>query len=145
MRSSKVSFDGDDPLVVGDEGNEHVEQRRVAARGAAAQEDIAAAVQHPLGFVRDVRGQGALCDQLRRRKGSCAEAPHGDVHVRAGGGAHRWPGVTRRPTGRRGSVAGNAPGRVQAQATLTPPPTRNARRSRSSIAPLVAARLSPDA
>ena len=57
-------------LVVGDEGNERVEQRRVAARGAAADEDIAAGVQHPLGFVTDVRGQGALCDQLRRRKGS---------------------------------------------------------------------------
>ena len=37
-------LDGDDPLVVGDEGNEHVEQRRVAARGAAADEDIAAGV-----------------------------------------------------------------------------------------------------
>ena len=62
------------------------EQRRVAARGAAADEDIGAGVQHPLGFVRDVRGQRAMCDQLRRRKGSCAEGPHGDGHVRAGGG-----------------------------------------------------------
>ena len=60
MRSSKVFLDGDDPLVVGDEGNERVEQRRLAARGAAADEDIAAGVQHPLGFVTDVRGQGAL-------------------------------------------------------------------------------------
>ena len=74
------------PLVVGDEGNEHVEQRRVAARGAAAQEDIVAGVQHPLGFVTDVRGQRAMCDQLRRRKGSCAEGSHGDGHARAGRG-----------------------------------------------------------
>ena len=100
--------------VVGDEGNEHVEQRRVAARGAAADEDIGAGVQHPLGFVTDVRGQGALCDQLRRRKGSCAEAPHGDGQVRAGRGhtdGHARPVVqpgvedrpreTRRATSRR--------------------------------------------
>ena len=60
MRSFQGVLDGDDPLVVGDEGNERVEQRRVAARGAAADEDIAAGVQHPLGFVRDVRGQRAL-------------------------------------------------------------------------------------
>ena len=84
--------------------NEHVEQRRVAARGAAADEDIAAGVQHPLGFVRDVRGQRAMCDQLRRRKGSCAEGPHGDGHVRAGRGhtdGHArpvaQPGVEDRP------------------------------------------------
>ena len=49
-------------------------------------------------------GQRALCDQLRRRKGSCAEAPHGDGHVRAGGGhtdGHArpvaQPGVEDRP------------------------------------------------
>ena len=44
----------------GDEGNERVEQRRLAAPGAAAHEDITAGVQHPLGFVTDVRGQGAF-------------------------------------------------------------------------------------
>ena len=64
-------LDGDDPLVVGEEGNEGVEQRRLAAPGAAAHEDIPADVQHPRGLVADVRGQRALCDQLRRRIGSC--------------------------------------------------------------------------
>ena len=60
MRRLQGILDGDDPLVVGDEGNERVEQRRLAAPGAAAHEDIAAGVQHPLGFVTDVRGQRAL-------------------------------------------------------------------------------------
>ena len=130
-------LDGDDPLVVGDEGNEHVEQRRVAAPGAAADEDIAAGVQHPLGLVTDVRGQRAMCDQLRRRKGSCAEAPHGDGQVRGWRGHTDGHARPRRPTGRRGSAAGNVPGHVQAHATLTPPRTRNARLVRSSSAPLV--------
>ena len=66
-------LDGDDPLVVGDEGNERVQQRRLPAPRAAAHEDIPAGVQHPRGLVTDVRGQRALCDQLRRRKGSCCQ------------------------------------------------------------------------
>ena len=56
------------------------------------------------------------------------------------GGQHRWPRATRRPTGRRGSAAGNVLGHVEAHATLTLPAIRNARMSRSSSAPLVAAR-----
>ena len=37
-------LDGDDPLVVGQECDEGVEQRRLAAAGAAAHEDIPAGV-----------------------------------------------------------------------------------------------------
>ena len=96
-------LDGDDPLVVGDEGNERFEQRRLAAHGAAAHEDIAAGVQHPLGFVTDVCGQRALCDQLRRRKGSCAEALYGNGHARpvAQPGVEDRPRETRWATSRR--------------------------------------------
>ena len=59
-------LDGDDPLVVGDEFDEGIEQRRLAAAGAAAHEDIAARVEGPRGCVADVFGQRALVDQLRR-------------------------------------------------------------------------------
>ncbi len=58
-------LDGDDPLVVGDEFDEGIEQRRLAAAGAAAHEDVAAGVEGPLGRVADVFGERALVDQLR--------------------------------------------------------------------------------
>ena len=77
-------LDGDDPLVVGDECNQGVEERRLAAAGAAAHENVAPGVQRRFRRRADVLGQRALCDQLRRREGSCAEPPHGDRHVRAG-------------------------------------------------------------
>ena len=63
-------LDGDDPLVVRDEGNEGIEERRLAAPGAAAHQNVAAGVEGPLGRVPDVFGQRALLHQLRRRKGS---------------------------------------------------------------------------
>ena len=59
-------LDGDDPLVVGDKCDERIEERRLAAPGAAADEDIAARVEGPLGRGADVFGQRALVDQLRR-------------------------------------------------------------------------------
>ena len=77
-------LDGDDPLVGGDEFDERIEERRLAAAGAAAHEDVAARVEGPLGRGADVFGERALLDQLRRRKGSRAEAPDGDRHVRTG-------------------------------------------------------------
>ena len=103
-------LDGDDPLVVGDELDERVEQRRLAAPGAAAHEDIPAGVQHPLGLVADVRGQRALCDQLRRRKGSFAEPPHGDRDVTGWPAGRRWPRASRRPGAHRGSASWPGPG-----------------------------------
>ena len=66
MRSSKRVLDGDDPLVVGDEFDEGVEERRLAAAGAAAHENVAAGVQRLFGRRADVFGERALFDQLRR-------------------------------------------------------------------------------
>ena len=77
-------LDGDDPLVVGDEFNQRVEERRLAAPGAAAHQNIPARVEGPLGRVADVFRQRALGDQLRRRERAFAEPPDGDRHVRAG-------------------------------------------------------------
>ena len=57
----------------------------------------------------------------------------GAVHVRG------VAGVWQRTRTATGSASGNAPGHVQAHATLTPPTTRNARMSRSSMGPLVSA------
>ena len=77
-------LDGDDPLVVGEQLDERVEERRLAAAGAAAHQDVALGVQRLFRRRADVLGERAVCDQLRRREGSCAEPPHGDRHVRAG-------------------------------------------------------------
>ena len=71
--------------VVGDEGDERVEERRLAAPGPAAHQNVAAGVEGPLGRGADVLGEGSLLYELRRRKGSCAEAPHRNRHVRARG------------------------------------------------------------
>ncbi len=45
---------------------ERIEERGLAAAGAAAHEDIAACVEGPLGREPDVFGERALLDQLRR-------------------------------------------------------------------------------
>ena len=59
-------LDRHDPLVGGDEFDEGIEQRGLAAAGAAAHEDVAAGVEGPLGRVADVFGERALLDQLCR-------------------------------------------------------------------------------
>ena len=56
MRSSKVSSIADDPLVVGDEFDEGIEERRLAAAGAAAHENVAPGVQRLFRRRADVLG-----------------------------------------------------------------------------------------
>ena len=53
-------------LVAGDEFDEGIEERRLAAAGAAAHQDVAARVQGPLGRKADVFGERALFDKLCR-------------------------------------------------------------------------------
>ena len=77
-------LDGDDPFVVGQQIDEGVEQRGLAAAGPTAHKDVPAGVQHPLGLLADVLGEGALFDELRGRKRSLPKPPHGDGNGRAG-------------------------------------------------------------
>ena len=70
-------LNGHDPLVGGQQFDEGIQQRGLAAAGAAAHEDVAPRVEGPLGGGADVFGQRALLDQLRRRKGAFTEPPHG--------------------------------------------------------------------
>ena len=76
---------------------------------------------------------------LRRKHASAAAASKDPAFVKALYETLHVRGVVATSTAT-GSASGNAPGHVQAHPTLTPPTTRNARMSRSSIGPLVAAR-----
>ena len=88
-----------------------VEERRLAAPGAPAHENVAPGVQRLFRRRADVLGQRAVCDQLRGRVGAFPEPPHRDRDVRAG----------RRDTDRHARAVAEARiedrrrGRVQAQ------------------------------
>ena len=78
-------LDGDDPLVVGEQLDEGVQERGLTAPGAAAHEDIPAGVQHPLGLLTHVLGERALRHELRGRVGAFPKPPHGNGDGGAGG------------------------------------------------------------
>ena len=114
MRSSKVSSMATIRSSSGMSAMSALSSVVLPAPGAAAHEDIPAGVQHPLGLVADVRGQRALCDQLRRRKGSVAKPPDGDGDGRAGrrdaDGHARAVVQARIEDRRRGRVQAQGPG-----------------------------------
>ena len=74
-------LDGHDPLVVGEEFDERIEERRLAAAGAAAHQDVATGEQGPLGRGGEWTRRGVA--RLTRRRGrpprpaarGCACAP----------------------------------------------------------------------
>ena len=98
-------LDGDDALALGDEAGQHVQQRRLAGAGAAADDDVQRGWRPPRSGSRASAGS-ALAD----RRGRCA--PSRSVRKRridstgpssASGG---MIALTREPSGRRASTIG---------------------------------------
>ena len=75
-------LDGEDAFVVRDEAGEDVEQGGLARAGAAGDQDISLALTMAWKNLADVRGQGALGDQLLQGEaadGKAADGEHGAV------------------------------------------------------------------
>ncbi len=60
-------LDGDDPLALGDEGGQHVEQRRLPGAGAAGDDDVEPGLDAGVQQLGHLRRQGAEARSGRRR------------------------------------------------------------------------------
>ena len=75
-------LDGDDPLVVGDRGGQHVQRRGLARAGAAADEDVHPSADAGVEEVPRGRAEGAEGDQVlgpERVSGELADRQDGAV------------------------------------------------------------------
>ena len=72
-------LDGDDPLVIGDEGREHVERRGLPGTRTAGDEDVEAAADAPFEEPGRGLGQGPEVDQVVDRVGVLGELADGQL------------------------------------------------------------------
>ena len=79
-------FNGHDPLVVGDEGGQHVEKGRFPGAGASGDQDVEPRLHAPHQQLQHGGGERAVADQVLSRQGVLAEFPDGQMRAVDGEG-----------------------------------------------------------
>ena len=78
-------FDGDNPLVFGEQLDERIEQRGLAGPGTARHEDVMPSGQRPPRRIEHLPGHGAGGDQVLGGERAASKAPDGNGHGRGCG------------------------------------------------------------